>query len=285
MNDKAPHRLLPPARIEQRIRELDGHLDELRAIDVQTYSDNDRQILVALQARIRDTLERCFGYNTPRCNRFYGAGSLYEPMRQGGIFSRRNALEARLREEIRENVVRAVGLLQSAQASLRADLADAMHQLPSTGADKPLSNRVFVAHGHAADAREKVAGFLRRLGFEAIILHEQADMGRTVIEKVEAYGDVDFAVVVLTPDDQGCAVDGTPEPRARQNVLLELGYFIGHLGRHKVCALKRGELEIPSDFAGVIWKKMDDGNGWQLELARELKAAGHKFDMNKALLS
>ncbi|MFM0512072.1 TIR domain-containing protein [Paraburkholderia sp. RL17-373-BIF-A] len=283
MNDHSAPSLLLPARIEQRIRELDGHLNELREIDVGTYSDNDKQILVALQARIRDTLERSFGYNTPRYNRFDGAGRLYEPMRPVGIFRRRSALEALLREEVRENIVRALGLLQSAQASLRADLADAMHQRPLPSSGKPLSRRVFVAHGRDGDARERVASFLRKLSFEPIILHEQADLGRTVIEKVEAYGDVDFAVVLLTPDDQGCTKGEKLEPRARQNVLLELGYFLGHLGRHRVCALKRGELQIPSDFAGVVWKNMDDGNGWHLELARELKAAGHEVDVNKAL--
>jgi predicted nucleotide-binding protein len=95
---------------------------------------------------------------------------------------------------------------------------------------------------------------------------------------------VGFAVVLLTPDDVGRSVkEEQLKPRARQNVLLELGYFISHLGRAKVCALKRGEVDIPSDFAGVVWEKMDDGNGWKLSLARELKAAGHDVDLNKAL--
>lgn len=149
----------------------------------------------------------------------------------------------------------------------------------------PTSNKVFIVHGHDGEARETVARFLERMGFRAIILHEQANQGRTVIEKVEANGDVGFAVVLLTPDDVGCAKGGEPEPRARQNVLLELGYFIGRLGRAKVCALKRGELEIPSDFAGIVWEKMDNDSGWKLALARELKAAGHDVDLNKAVLS
>ncbi len=147
----------------------------------------------------------------------------------------------------------------------------------------PTSNKVFIVHGHDGEARETVARFLEKMGFQAIILHEQANQGRTVIEKVEANGDVGFAVVLLTPDDVGCAKGGETEPRARQNVLLELGYFIGRLGRAKVCALKRGELEIPSDFAGVVWEKMDDGSGWKLALARELKAAGHNVDLNAVL--
>ena len=147
----------------------------------------------------------------------------------------------------------------------------------------PLSRKVFIVHGHDEAAREIVARYLQQLGFEPIILHEQPNRGRTVIEKVIAHTDVGFAVVLLTPDDEGCARGGRPEPRPRQNVLLELGYFIGSLGRENVCALKRGDVEIPSDFAGVVWEPMDAGNGWKLALARELKAAGHAVDLNKAL--
>lgn len=144
----------------------------------------------------------------------------------------------------------------------------------------PASKKIFIVHGHDEGARETVARFLERLGFEPIILHEQANRGRTVMEKVEANSDIGFAVVLLTPDDEGCVKGGTPTPRVRQNVLLELGYFLGLLGREKVCALKKGHVEIPSDFAGVVWEPMD-GNGWQLALARELKAAGHEVDLNK----
>lgn len=147
----------------------------------------------------------------------------------------------------------------------------------------PISNKIFIVHGHDDGARETVARFLERMGFEAIILHEQANQGRTVIEKVEAHGDVSFAVVLLTPDDEGRVKGGVLEPRARQNVLLELGYFIGRLGRDKVCALKRGQLEIPSDFAGVVWEPMDDTGGWKQALGRELQAAGHNFDWNKLM--
>lgn len=150
----------------------------------------------------------------------------------------------------------------------------------------PMSNKIFIVHGHDEGARETVARFLERMGFEAIILHEQANRGHTVMEKIQHHGDVGFAVVLLTPDDEGRSRRGGElESRARQSVLLELGYFIGRLGRDKVCALKRGDLEIPSDFAGVVWEKMDEGNGWKLALARELKAAGHEVDLNKAFQS
>ena len=147
----------------------------------------------------------------------------------------------------------------------------------------PISKKVFVVHGHDEGARESVARFLEKMDFQAIILHEQANQGRTVIEKVEAHGNVGFAVVLLTPDDEGCAKGKQLEPRARQNVLLELGYFIGRLGRSRVCALKRGEVEIPSDFAGMVWTQMDNSSGWKFSLANELKAAGYILDLNKVI--
>lgn len=148
----------------------------------------------------------------------------------------------------------------------------------------PMSNKVFIVHGHDGEARETVARFLGNIGFEPIILHEQANKGRTIIEKVEANADVGFAVVLLTPDDLGRAkAEVDLEPRARQNVLLELGYFMAHLGRDKVCALRKGNVSIPSDFAGVVWESMDDAGGWKQKLARELVEAGHAVDWNKVM--
>lgn len=136
-------------------------------------------------------------------------------------------------------------------------------------------------HGHDGEARETVARFISAIGLEPVILHEQANRGRTVIEKVEANSDVGFAVVLLTPDDVGRAKASSDlEPRARQNVLLELGYFLAKLGRERVCALKRGEVVIPSDFAGVVWEEMDSSGGWKQRLGRELEAAGQPIDWN-----
>ena len=147
----------------------------------------------------------------------------------------------------------------------------------------PAARKAFVVHGHDERAREAVARFLERIGFEAIILYEQANQGRTVIEKIEAHGEVGFAVVLLTPDDVGGAKGGELQARARQNVLLELGYFIGRLGRSRVCALKRGEVEIPSDFGGVVYETFDAGGGWKQAIGKELAAAGFEIDWNKVM--
>jgi hypothetical protein len=144
----------------------------------------------------------------------------------------------------------------------------------------PAARKIFVVHGHDEGAREMVARFCERLGFEAIVLHEQANQGRTIIEKIEVHSDVGFAVVLLTPDDTGARKGEPLRDRARQNVLWELGYFVGRLGRSRVCAFKRGDLEIPSDFGGVVFVPFDDNGGWKDALGRELQAAGFEIDWN-----
>lgn len=149
----------------------------------------------------------------------------------------------------------------------------------------PAARKVFVVHGHDEFAREAVARFLEKLGFEAIILHEQVNQGRTIIEKIEAHGEVGFAVVLLTPDDFGGERNGETKPRARQNVILELGYFIARLGRSRVCALKRGDIEIPSDFGGVVYETFDTSGGWKSALGKELSAAGFEIDWNIVMRS
>ncbi len=154
---------------------------------------------------------------------------------------------------------------------------------PESEEQKSFERKVFIVHGRDDGPREAVARFLERLGFEPVILHEQANLSRTVIEKVEAHSDVGFAIVLLTPDDEGNLVGEQPRPRARQNVLLELGYFIGKLTRQRVCTLKVGDLEIPSDWRGVIDEPLDTGGGWKQTLARELDAAGYEIDWNKVM--
>lgn len=148
----------------------------------------------------------------------------------------------------------------------------------------PVSKRVFIVHGHDDAALHTVARFIEKLDLEAVILNEQANRGRAIIQKIEDNSDVGFAIVLLTPDDLGRSKESVNlEPRARQNVLLELGYFIAKLGREHVCALKKGEVEIPSDFAGILWEELDAKGGWKLSLARELQAAGQQIDLNLAM--
>jgi len=149
------------------------------------------------------------------------------------------------------------------------------------------SSTVFVVHGHDEAFKQSVARFIEHLGLDAIILHEQPDLGRTIIEKLEDHAQgAAFAVIILTADDRGGLSNVGYErqkPRARQNVVMELGYFIGKLGRQKVRALYQEGVELPSDLQGVLYVTLDDGGAWKLQLAREMKAAGLNIDMNRAL--
>lgn len=151
---------------------------------------------------------------------------------------------------------------------------------------KSLGNKVFIVHGHDEGIKQTVARFLEKLDLNVVILHEQPNKGKTIMEKLESHSsdiDIGYAVVILTPDDVGKLGSGPDElyPRARQNVILELGYFVGKLGRERVCALKYGEIELPTDILGVIYISADSTNAWQLELAKELKAADFDIDLNK----
>lgn len=141
-------------------------------------------------------------------------------------------------------------------------------------------------HGHDSLAKTEVARIIEKLGLEAIILHEQANQGKTVIEKFERdASQVQFAIILLTPDDVGYPKNKQDDakPRARQNVILELGYFSGILGRSNICVLYKEGVEIPSDYLGVVYIPYDKADAWKLGLGRELKQAGMAIDMNKLI--
>ena len=145
-------------------------------------------------------------------------------------------------------------------------------------------NEVFIVHGHDDKTKETVARFVENLGIEATILHERANRGQTIPEKFEEHAsEAGFAIILLTPDDVGASKDKIKDlkPRARQNVVLELGYFWGRLGRGRVCVLHKGGVELPSDMQGLLYVPMNSPDEWQLPLAREMKQAGLPIDLNK----
>lgn len=149
----------------------------------------------------------------------------------------------------------------------------------------PTTEDVFLVHGADHGVKDTVARYLTKLNLNPIILHEQPNLGDTIIEKLERTSPVAFSVVLLTPDDKACPIADPSEPksRARQNVVFELGFFIGRLGRGKVCALYTEGVELPSDFQGVVYIPLDTSGAWQLSLAKELKASGLDIDLNNAL--
>jgi hypothetical protein len=169
------------------------------------------------------------------------------------------------------------------------------------------SNKVFVVHGHNDTIKDAVATYLESLNLEPIILHLQPSLGKTIIEKVEHYSDVGFAVILLTKDDLGCILGplefiptqepvgifskktvihagrpwGKQNPRARQNVIFEFGYFIGRLGRNRVAALCEEGIERPSDIDGLVYISLDNEGLWESALKKEIEAAGIKTGLKK----
>lgn len=131
--------------------------------------------------------------------------------------------------------------------------------------------KIFIVHGRKARLREMVARFLTEVGCQPQILHELPNKGRSIFQKFDESSDVEFAVVLLTGDDVGGRKAGSLKKRARQNVILELGYFLGKLGQGRVCPLYENGVELPSDY-GPAYIKLDQS--WKTALARELKAAG-----------
>ena len=151
---------------------------------------------------------------------------------------------------------------------------------------------VFIVHGTDHTSLKELKTLLEEVGLNPIILHEQPSRGMTLIEKLEKYSNVRFAFIILTPDDVGIGQPegeqmfleitgkknltqeeimeffktnpqevvklitktfGLFKQRAHQNVVLEFGYFIGKLGRGKVCCLYKGTIELPSDMGGICY--------------------------------
>lgn len=149
---------------------------------------------------------------------------------------------------------------------------------------KQEGNRVFIVHGHNEELKEKVARTVERLKLSPIILHEQSNEGKTIIEKFEKHSNVSFAIVLLTYDDFGnTKSEKEGNKRARQNVVLELGYFLAKIGRQNVMPLYEEGVELPSDISGVLYTLIDESENWKLRLVKELKSAGFKVDANDIL--
>ena len=150
----------------------------------------------------------------------------------------------------------------------------------------PITNHkpVFIVHGHDHETRDDVSKFVSNWGLTPTILDEQPNKGRTIIEKFEDLAnDVGFAIVLLTPDDVGSSVKDTAnlKPRARQNVIFELGYFLKAVGRPKVCILYKEGVELPSDIHGILYVHMDDAGEWRQKVIKEMEAVGLLIDANE----
>lgn len=146
------------------------------------------------------------------------------------------------------------------------------------------SKKVFVVHGHDDVAKTNLEVFLHEVGLEPVVLHRQADQGLTVIEKFEKHSEVGYAFILLTPDEAAYLAGDAQKPeserkiewRARPNVIFEFGYFIGKLGRSRVCCLYTGNVSLPSDVNGMIYKRYEKSiEEVGYSIIKDLKAAGY----------
>lgn len=273
--EPAVARPLSGSEIDRGIARLRKRLEQVVAFNPHEFQDRNDGRIDALETSIDQALADTFGPGSVDYMRYAGAKTIDRaPM----IMGRRITLDE-LQQGLSRGKDRAAALLTSALEALeerRGDVSEA-----SSVAQRPrdFGRRIFLVHGHDEAAKEAVARFLELLQFEVIILHEKANKGKTVIEKFETHADVAFAVVLLTPDD--VMPDGSA--RARQNVVLELGYFIGRLTRERVCAFRKGNVDLPSDILGVVYTPMDDAGAWRQALAKELDAAGLAVDWNTVM--
>ncbi len=190
-----------------------------------------------------------------------------------------------LRDRFRNGLLALDTLHQALIHREARELTNMTARLRNSAKDTSPGRDIFLVHGHDTAAREEIARFLEGIDTTVRILHEMPNAGRTIIEKFEDYSDAGYAVALLTADDVAHAKQ-TPEisfSRARQNVVFELGYFIGKLGRGRVCALVQDGVERPSDIDGLVYIALDKAGGWKMALAKDIKNAGINVNLNKLI--
>jgi predicted nucleotide-binding protein len=265
---------LSQQQIVRGIDRLEKQLERVRAFDPESLDRGDPDSTTRpLEESIRTAITETFGTDTVEYNRFFHAARIDWPLsylEETPHFEKvKGAAESR---------TRSIQLLTAAVELLRDRLEDHGQSVaPAGGARPPVaaSKRIFIVHGQDEGPKEAVARLIGQLGYEPIILHEQPNRGRTIIQKFQdEAADVGFAIVLMTPDDE----TSLGAKRARQNVVLELGFFLGRLGPDRVAAIIKNPIEKPSDFDGVVYIPYD-GN-WRQDLAKELKAAGYHVDWN-----
>jgi len=180
--------------------------------------------------------------------------------------------------EIYETDSQIRGIQEAKQARNITKLLNWSSEIPERKRAKTNPRKVFIVHGREDKPAYELAWVLEKdMGLIPIILREKTDEGRTIIEKLEKHSDVRYAFIILTPDDIGAlsAEREKLKPRARQNVILELGYFLGKLGRKNVCCLLKGDIELPSDVSGIVYKQFKESvRECIFDIVKELIVAG-----------
>jgi predicted nucleotide-binding protein len=262
---------------------IQRRIDELKAFDIRSVLGRSDPNIGALQQKIESTLQDIFGVDTVEYHQYGNIRLSTLPLIMGS-----EPFVPEIQNGYREGIKRAVISLTSLKELFGERIMDSSPAGQNTApepVERICGRRVFIVHGHDDGMKETVARYIAKLGLDPVILHEQANQGKTIIEKFEQHAMVDFAVVLFSPDDVGHekAKPADQKARARQNVVLELGFFMGALKRHKVCAIVQDGIEKPSDYDGVLYIPFDAGGSWRFQLAKEIKASGIDVDMNRAV--
>jgi len=269
--------------LKKGVIKLQRRIIELEKFDVSTIEKRWDAKIESLCDKLNSTLAEIFGYETVEYNNY----SIYDfcdlPIIMGSGPDPIDEVHDSYKRGLKDAIVKMTSVKEILEEKLQdfepQDFVGVKNQ------QFPNNGQIFIVHGHDELAKQSVARFLEKLDLTPIILHEQPNQGKTIIEKLEKHSSlVDFTIVLLTPDDSGFPSNKPAKirPRARQNVILELGLFMGLLGRDRVCALYKGDLEIPSDYAGVAYMPYDDNDGWKLRLAKEINQV-IDIDLNKAI--
>lgn len=270
--------------IRTALPKLERRIADLETFDLGTVRKRWDPVIEALEKKVNGTLQEILGHDTVEYEDYHIGRLDTLPLIMGGGPDPLHKVVQGYKEGIERAVLKLKTLKELFEERVGDSVAGAGAPT-KTAAPAIGSKRIFIVHGREDGTKESVARFITKLGLEPIILHEQANQGRTIIEKFEAHSVVDYALVLFTPDDFGHPAN-EPEKgrhRARQNVILELGFFLGALGRGRVCVLHTGDIEIPSDYDGVLYVPLDERGAWRLAIAREMKIAGVELDLNDAI--
>jgi predicted nucleotide-binding protein len=256
---------------QQAIILLEGQKTKGRAIAFESREDKDRYF--AWANTTEQYIKRAFGTDSSNVTDFENSGP--------HVIHRDFGRQLRYLAERRDaQVVALDSYIEQLKTEIELRESDVT---VGSKIDPVISGRIFLVHGQDGEAKHTIARFLERLKLQIVILDEMPNKGRSLLQKFSDYSDVGFAVVLLTGDDVGGPKGDTLKSRGRQNVIFELGFFLGKYPASRVCVLYEKEVELPSDFSGIGYVPYDDSGGWKMKLAKEISVAGVKIDLNLAL--
>jgi len=251
---------------------------------IETTNFYEKSKIIESMRNVRLIVDRIFGFNSSQSQEVESYTSYILDTRRYGSDKEK---EARNLEGVLRSMKNEIETFWEDEGTISEEknIKIAKGAKETSKSRKLSKDKVFIIHGHDEGTKEKIARFLEKIELKPIILHEKPNEGQTIIEKFEKHSlDVGFAIALLTSDDVGNSKINKENLnyRARQNVILELGYFMGKLGRKRVCAMLGKDVEIPSDYSGILYIPLEEET-WKYKLAKELKTAGFQIDMNKVL--